>query len=313
MKRKVIQIADSTQLVSLPRKWAQRCNISKGDEVEVTEEGNKLIISTEKSPTLGAVEVDITGLDRTSVMFLIRALYKNGYDEIKISFKKPFCENLRTKTQENIIAIIPREVARLSGVEIFTQREDYYIIRTISEDTPKVFDTMLRRVFLLVSESMNDLIEGYEKGNPPLLETIQTKHDTITRFVSYSQRLLNKVGYHDYKKSNTMYHILEVVDAIIDMLKYNARDMLAHKVKASKEGLEIYKAIHKSFNIYHELHYSFSTRKVYELSKNRHEVLEAIQASQKKIPKEELNLLVSMEQILEYILNLVNSRIALEY
>ena len=36
MKRKVIQIAESTQLVSLPRKWALANNIRRGDELEVT-------------------------------------------------------------------------------------------------------------------------------------------------------------------------------------------------------------------------------------------------------------------------------------
>ena len=33
MKRKVIQIAESTQLISLPRRWAMKCNVKKGDEL----------------------------------------------------------------------------------------------------------------------------------------------------------------------------------------------------------------------------------------------------------------------------------------
>ena len=45
MKRKVIQIADSTQLISLPRKWAQKFNIKKGDELEVEEHDNKIVVS----------------------------------------------------------------------------------------------------------------------------------------------------------------------------------------------------------------------------------------------------------------------------
>ena len=46
MKRKVIQIAESTQLVSLPRKWALKYGVKKGDEVDVLEEGNKIVVST---------------------------------------------------------------------------------------------------------------------------------------------------------------------------------------------------------------------------------------------------------------------------
>ena len=44
MKRKVIQIADSTQLVSLPRKWTIKNGIKKGDELEIVEKGPKLIV-----------------------------------------------------------------------------------------------------------------------------------------------------------------------------------------------------------------------------------------------------------------------------
>ena len=52
MGRKVIQIADSTQLISLPRKWALQHGIKKGDELEVEEKGRKIVISTEKGEKL---------------------------------------------------------------------------------------------------------------------------------------------------------------------------------------------------------------------------------------------------------------------
>ena len=41
MRRKVIQIAGSTQLISLPRKWAIRQGIEKGEELNIDEQGNK--------------------------------------------------------------------------------------------------------------------------------------------------------------------------------------------------------------------------------------------------------------------------------
>jgi phosphate uptake regulator len=313
MKRKVIQIAGSTQLISLPRKWAQRHDIQKGEEIEVTEEGNKLVVSTEKSAGPGGIEVDVTGLDRDSLMFFLRALYKNGYDEIKVKFSKLMCENIRKGEKQNVMDIITQEVSRLNGVEIFTQKENYCVIRSISEDTTKIFDTMVRRVFLLAAETIGDLIEGYEQGNMPLLETIQNKHDAITRFVNYSQRILNKVGSLDYKRNNILYHILEAIDNIIDLIKYSARELRRGGIKASKDGVMICNAIQKSFMLYYDLHYNFSLKKVYELNKNRYEVLTKIQSSQKKLEKKELGVLINMEQVLEHILSLTNARMSLEY
>ena len=47
IKRRVIQIANSTQLISLPRKWTIQHNIKKGDELDVQEDGSKIILSTD--------------------------------------------------------------------------------------------------------------------------------------------------------------------------------------------------------------------------------------------------------------------------
>src|SRR3989338_3545519 len=308
MGRKIIQIADSTQLVSIPRKWALKHELKKGDELEVSEEGNRLILSTGKVSERGAVDVAIQQLDRDSIMYFVRSLYKNGYDEIIIRFKQPVCENFRRDKQERVTEVIAQEVGRLNGVEIFSLKEDHCVIKSISEDTIKGFDTMLRRIFLLTSEAISDMIEGYEKGDPSLLETIQQKHDVITKFVVYCQRILNKVGYPDYRKTALMYHILEVIDTVMDLIKYNARELLQQKIKGSKEAVTICKYILKSFNMYHDLYYKFSLDKAYQINKNRYEILKLIDENEKEIPKKEYSILKNMEQVLEYILNLTSSR-----
>jgi phosphate uptake regulator len=313
MKRKVIQIADSTQLVSLPRKWCLAHQVKKGDELQVDEEGNRLVIQTEKSPELGSVEANIGKLDRDSIMFLTRALYKNGYDEITIRFKEPLCENIRTGRKEKVVDVIAKEVSRLNGVEVFTQKEDYCVIKNISEDSDKAFDTMLRRIFLLTIEAFEDLIEGYKNKDENLLVSVQNKHDTITKFITYCQRLLNKVGYPNFKKTDVMFHVMEIIDSILDLLKYNARSMVANKTKASPQGIAVCKAIQKSFQLYYDLYYKFSLEKIYELNKNRYSVLKTLIAARNKINKNEFSILSNMEQVLEYLLNLTNARISLEY
>lgn len=63
LMRKVIQIAGSTQLVSLPRAWAKKNNIIKGQEIEVQEDGDKIIITASSEPVVETAELDINGLD----------------------------------------------------------------------------------------------------------------------------------------------------------------------------------------------------------------------------------------------------------
>lgn len=313
MRRKVIQIAESTQLVSLPRKWAIQYGIKKGDELDVVEEGSRLIISTERKQEMGKITVDISALDRDMMMFLLRALYKNGYDDITLWFKHPECLNFRSDKPEQIVDVLATEVSRLNGVEIFTRRIDHCIIRTISEDTAKVFDTMLRRTFLIFDETIKELIEGYETKNYSLLNTIQQKHDAITKLIVYCQRLVNKLGYPDHRKTNTIYHILEVLDTMMDFLKYNSRIIIEEKIHPSEQGISICASISKSFHTFYELYYDFKLEKVSELNKQRHMFLKQIIVAQKKMKKNELSFLSNMEQIFEHILNLTNARIALEY
>jgi len=81
MKRKVIQIANSTQLVSLPRKWALEQGIKKGDEINVSIIGNALLINTDRdSSTKKEIDLDVTDVDRTTLINVIRALYRKGYN-----------------------------------------------------------------------------------------------------------------------------------------------------------------------------------------------------------------------------------------
>ncbi|MBW2970321.1 AbrB/MazE/SpoVT family DNA-binding domain-containing protein [Candidatus Woesearchaeota archaeon] len=313
MRRKVIQIADSTQLISLPRKWALSHNIKKGDELDIIEKESQLIIQTPKSKNSSNITVEIQNLDRDSIMFLIRALYKNGYDEITIKFENSLCDNFRTKEKMKIIDVIRSEISRLNGVELFTQKENYCVIRNISEDTTRAFDSMLKRLFMLASETMQDLIEGYERNDAALLETIQKKHDVVTKFTVYCQRLLNKIEDSQFKRNELVFHILEIIDTIMDLLKYNSRKILKDKVKASAKSVKVCKAIHKSFNMYVELFYNFDMEKIYELNKNRYSVLRELSELQNKIHKDEFSIISNMSQILEYVLGLTNSSIALNY
>src|SRR3989338_6218480 len=99
MKRKVIQIADSTQLVSIPRQWSKKYNVKKGDELEVTEKDNVLEISTEKKTNLLEIELDITGLDKTTLVYAIRSAYCRGFDVIKVRFGNKTAHHYRTNEE----------------------------------------------------------------------------------------------------------------------------------------------------------------------------------------------------------------------
>ena len=313
IKRKVIQIANSTQLISLPRKWALKYDIKKGDELEVEEDGNKIFISTESVQESGNIEVDITGLDRDSFMFLIRILYVRGYDEIKLIFNNPIVHHYRLGKKVKVISAIHAEVNRLTGIEVIQQRENFCILKILSESSIKDFDLILRRIFLLISDASNDLIKGAGKGDKYLVESMEEKHNTITKFMSSALRLLNKVGHPNHKNTFLYYHIIESLDNVNDILKESARDIVNFKIKISKNSEKILFRINESLAEFNKLFYKFDFKLVEKLSSERYKIMVEIRGALKKFSKDEILLLMNMERVQEEILDLKVARMALQY
>lgn len=313
IRRKVIQIANSTQLISLPRKWSLKYNIQKGDELEVDEQGNKILVSTEKTQEAGNIEVNITELDRDSFMFLIRALYIKGYDEIKLVFNSPLTMHHRVGKKVTFLSQIHEEVNRLTGIEVIQQKENFCLLKVLSESSIKDFDLIFRRIFLLLTDASNDLLTGAVKGDKYLVESIEEKHNTITKFMASALRLLNKVGHPDHKNTPLFYYIIESLDAINDVLKESARIIIDSKTGISKSTENILAKINESLQDFSKLFYKFDFKLVEKLSSDRYKILDDIRALSKKSSKDEINIVMNMERIVEVIYKLKVTRIALEH
>jgi phosphate uptake regulator len=312
-QRKLIQHGVSSLTLSLPIKWLKERGLKKGDSLYVNIEGNKLILSTEESLKIEKISVDVTKLDRTSILLYIQSLYRFGYNEIEVKFSKPTTTHYRKNERVSISSVVHLIVNRLIGIEIVEQTSNRILIKYITKEAEEDFKVILRRTFLLLKETANNLLEGIRSNDMNLVRTIEEYHDNITKFVSYCLRLLNKYGYPDVKKTSFFYHIIAAIDKIVDVLKYNARDILKYKEKFNKETITIWEYINNSIMKYYELFYNFDFSLVDELSKNRDFVKNLIKDKMKKIPQEELILLTNMKQILEILLDLTEFRMGLEY
>ncbi len=59
MKRKILQLAETTQAITLPRSWAVENKLERGEKVEVEEQGNLLLVNTNKQLDT-EVEIEIS-------------------------------------------------------------------------------------------------------------------------------------------------------------------------------------------------------------------------------------------------------------
>jgi phosphate uptake regulator len=313
MKRKVVKHGPSTYIISLPSKWVKEHNINKGSELEVIEEGNNIIVSSETEPKIMEITFDITDLDRTSIMYTIRGFYRLGYDVIYLKFNNPSTIYQRENKSLKVLSIIHTEVNRLIGYEIIQEREKSCIIKDLQGSSEKDFDQILRRVFFLLIDATNDFVAGAKTQDLLLLETIEEKHDTITKFISYCLRLLNKKGHSEYVKTAYYYHIIASLDRVMDIIKYSARNLILYDQNLSKEILNILEIIRDSLDNFHKLFYNYTTELIRDINNKRYTAEKMLGSLPKDTKLKEAIIIASSFHILEILLDLVEARTALEY
>ncbi|MBI2142383.1 phosphate uptake regulator PhoU [Candidatus Woesearchaeota archaeon] len=239
MKRKVIQIAGSTQLVSLPRAWAKRNNIQKGQEVDVEEDGDKVIVSTTNAPKKSVIEIDLSGITpRLADRFLARA-YQLGYDELIINY-----DSL------DVAAAIQQKVPELLGFDIYEQTKNRFVIKSISSRLEIDFDSALRKAFLIATSMADLCLEAASQKDIKALEHIRYRDLDLNKFCYFCLRAINKNQYKGHD-NRILYYLVETLEDVGDSYKELA-DNLAKKGVTDK----LIKAITKVNNVF-KLSYEF--------------------------------------------------------
>lgn len=260
MRRKVIQIADSTQLISLPRKWALQHNVRKGDELEITEEGSRIIVAIADSAELfKKTEIDLADLEKI-VNRVIGLLYKIGYDQITIRYSSP----------EFVAAIQKCLLEDMIGYEIVEQHPTQCVIKTVAASSEGEFDVVLRRTYLLLKSMLDGLLTAMESGDKKTIPSLRFLEKTNNKYTAFCRRVLNKGGLKGVKNPTIFYALVEEIEKIADQGKYLCDDLLEQKsVKVDGENLELFRKVTDLFNKTYDLHYAFSTKKLAGLFETR--------------------------------------------
>lgn len=264
MRRKVIQIAESTQLVSLPRKWCKKLNLKKGDELEIQEKGNQLIVSTQGNKETARVELDVTHLEPMTARF-IHAMYKRGIDEIKCNFDKQ-------SELEFVQKALGKETV---GYEIVEQGKNYCVIKNVSGDLEE-FDPILRRIFLLLISMAEEGLQAIKAKDNATLKTLIPMEESNNRFTTTCRRYLNKKGHESAAAVGPLYYIIEDLENLADQYKYlykflSSKDL--KKFKISEPTLKYFEKTTQLIHKYYDFFYKPDKEKVAEIGKMRKDLI----------------------------------------
>lgn len=330
IKRKIIKQGHNTLTITLPKKWSNKHQIKSGDELDVEEQGEILMIVPHKNVKLPEIILDVKGLAPVVIWRYISAVYRAGYDEFRIYFdnvkeKKRYSafsyntldllysQNHQEKPVLSPIEVIQSAVNRCIGVEIIDQKENWCLVKELGETTYKEFDNALRRIFLLLlslsEETLNSVKAGSVKDSLKSVHLIDTN---IDRFTDFCFRVLNKKGYQDFRKTPTIYSILLLLEMIGDEFKKISIHLIeAKKITNKTEGL--LNIQHRQLRRFYHLFYRFSKEKcseIYEEDSKGHtynsDLFESLSTDEKEI-------LHHLKKIGIYLTSLTELRIDLEY
>ena len=179
MKRKLIQLAGKTMVVSIPKSFVDKYNLKKSEEVDVVEDNGQLKILT-KNEITGKKSIEVEDTEFLSEQ--IDILYTCGFDQIRIKVtKKDSIDRL-----QKILAIADFDY------ELFVTGKNSCTLQSIRRIDAEQFDNVLRRIFYMLSMD----------------EDIPNLKNQAARLIDTAIRMLHKKGYKNHNSTIFMSQLL---------------------------------------------------------------------------------------------------------
>ena len=251
MKRKVIQIADKTLVLSLPTDLVKEWGVKKGEEVDVLESGPKLIVSTAEPRMLKKGIVEASNASERALRWLLSSLHKKGYDEIEI-----------TGPHTSVIDQLLKDL--FLGFAIIYKTGNTCTIRSLAKELDDQLQVIVRRAFLVTLSLADQSLELIKQKKYQELLSLTELEKQNNQLTNFCQRILNKRGLEEPVKNNFLYVIMWNLEKIADEYKYICEHLAGRKI--TKETIELYSKTNSLLRRYYELFYKFDVAELSRLA-----------------------------------------------
>ncbi|MBT4174533.1 AbrB/MazE/SpoVT family DNA-binding domain-containing protein [archaeon] len=250
MKRKLIKQGGGGLTLYVPKKWVDFNNLNSGDELNIQEEDNKLILQTsdfskQKKSTVLHVE---TG--NSNEISLIRSFYRAGYDEIIIKYQAP-----------ELLQKLQKAVDSLYGFEIFDISANSCKMKSLyhgdSSDIHSHFNRLIHSINLIKSTIKEDL-RNKKFDSKQILEyknNVFKQRDLISRII-HDQKLFGL----DYFP----YYLLAYNLSTIARNYYFIYENISKKKVISKESLNYLEETNIFFDLFFKNIKTLNSLKLYK-------------------------------------------------
>lgn len=201
--RKLIAHGPSSLTVALPYKWINKQNLKKGDEITINEDNLGLKITAKPSETKKTIQINLTSLEWPSILTALTSIYRQGYDEVIVKYKVP-------KEYQNI----SNAVRSLVGFAVMENHNGKCLIKSLPSELEQDFETMFRRVFLILLQELDDLKDILSSQDA--IKNFYTRDADLNAIVNLAIRLISKGYVQDRFEELHLFHALLMLEEIGD-------------------------------------------------------------------------------------------------
>lgn len=180
MKRRLIKQGAGGYTLYLPKKWADQRQLQAGDEVDVEETTDALIIRA-GSRVRKELTILLQKETREEIYVKLSHAYRIGVERIVVRYRDP-------KTLTRI-----KEVCQgLLGFEVTLQEAGKCILENITEPTEEKYPVLLRRIFLQVKETYFLTRADLEQEKVDNVEEMKVMRQSVDKHIFFCRRMLLK-------------------------------------------------------------------------------------------------------------------------
>ncbi|MFH1396505.1 MAG: AbrB/MazE/SpoVT family DNA-binding domain-containing protein [archaeon] len=294
MKRKIVKLGPATLVVSLPSKWVRKINVKVGDEVELEERDDGLLISPERTSRTMKDNLEFIKPNRL-MRRIVAAKYMKGADEIDIKVGSTA-----------ISREIQKRVDQMIGMEIVDQSKDKLLIKSLGISEEDNIETISKRILYLL-QSISDESLNAIKNRETDLEYLKDMELNVNKFSEYCFRLLNKKGHPQPSKTASFYCSLFLLEELADEYKKLIDHINDNKVKLNNKLTDIYAKINSYQKSMNKIFLKYNEEKALSLAKEYDIISKDIELELKKTKSvKEAIVLKTFENISHIIIKIMN-------
>ena len=300
MKRSVVLHGPSTLTVSLPSKWIKKYGVKKGDEIDVLEEEERLIICAEvSSKECKKAQVDMGDIDKKTCRWILSILYKQGYEEISIRYNTP-------KTADIIGEVVRNQIM---GFIVTEEHKNSCLLKCVSKELKGEFNKSERRAFLVTLSLAEKSFELINKGEYSQLKDLYQLEMSNNQLTNFCERLLNKdlIG---EEGTSFKYIILWQLEKIADEFVEIINLLIENPFKIDASVLKLYEETKELLREYYDNYYKKELRKLKDIYDKEKEITKFVKEKVKAKNSATVLLVSHLLHIISKIAEMIPSTIA---